>query len=823
MHKTEEKLILETLREEVEGRFGRRIEHSKDCRLLSERIFEGTNRQLSISTIKRFFDLISSPFNPSKYTLDTFALYVGFDNWNSYTEAKPPEGNEVSEGECCKNWKDKFHSISESSIPAIKYKSRYNPGRFIHRTFAERYFEDFIHSGKTATVLVAPKGYGKSVILLQWLDTYFPGKNGRYNDDLVCIIDGGMFFGIYGHSQNNEVLDQLLDFDIKKNQKIFSDLDNSNQKDYYFLIIDDVDKVYPVREKLYQIVGNIMQLILINKSNTWFKIILTCKPENLEIFTSLVLQNPLLEESFYNVDFHNGNYFDAINIPLFSRDEIKNALDNYENALLFNLISLQYPHLFKVISNPLYFSFFIENENSYAKGFYELDFINQLVQQIIYSPPFAEEKQVLIKKFLKLCITQKDKSIVGKGNLLEEINCRLAYQELIKTGILYEYFDPFESHGIYLKVSFASNYIFEYLLVKDLLKTITDDTTLLSHLFSEYKHDISLQYALLGWIVKIAFHEGNTEFLKQVHHFMERQLNTIDELNGETMPGSLRTIQDAFIHCLRSNSNSSEILMPWLAKSRLGRTLYFEEFFDMDNLMFFPEESLNTFARYSNTADGEMVIRFLRFIKGFYSLDYETCSLEFEGIKGIDFSSLYKPYSLGYYFASYYLYATINNNRINNEMLDMIISGSHRIRQKHPQNYRFVPPFELFIIYNMNTCDLFEEVHVIAEYIEKNVNFTQMNSSCFYQFFKLCQARSLLNSGEPKQALELFRHIEIGVFPAHIRHFMELNVNLAQIDFFNYQRETSRAFRLLYETRTLAKQMGYRFFVQKTSELELKL
>jgi hypothetical protein len=131
--------IFNHLKKDVERKFGSDIKYSKQCQLLVEHIFEMTNRQLSISTIKRVFGIIHSSFKPSRYTLDTLSFYVGFENWNHYKNREdglPQNKNTHSLNDIIKN-------ITESSLNSVLYKTRYNSRKYIHRTFATRFLENF--------------------------------------------------------------------------------------------------------------------------------------------------------------------------------------------------------------------------------------------------------------------------------------------------------------------------------------------------------------------------------------------------------------------------------------------------------------------------------------------------------------------------------------------------------------------------------------------------------------------------------------------------------------------------------------------------------
>ena len=186
--------LRENLKNEVERKFGKTLKYSKDCKLLSGQIFGVTGRQLSVSTIKRFFEIIPSPFNPSKYTLDTFSIFLGFVNWDSYVDAKKSNECEPEVKNCWDVLRENVRTITDTSIHSLAQKTTYNSRKFIQRDFAEDYFEGFFLSNKTAAILVAPKGYGKSSVLMQWHYAHFTGSDIRFRKDVVCLIDGGILF-----------------------------------------------------------------------------------------------------------------------------------------------------------------------------------------------------------------------------------------------------------------------------------------------------------------------------------------------------------------------------------------------------------------------------------------------------------------------------------------------------------------------------------------------------------------------------------------------------------------------------------------------------
>ena len=60
-------------------------------------------------------------------------------------------------------------------------------------------------------------------------------------------------------------------------------------------------------------------------------------------------------------------------------------------------------------------------------------------------------------------------------------------------------------------------------------------------------------------------------------------------------------------------------------------------------------------------------------------------------------------------------------------------------------------------------------------------------------------------------------------FPFHLNQFMQMNVNLATVDFLYFQHKTADALQLLAETKVLANTMGYTFYVEKSETLEFKI
>lgn len=64
---------------------------NKDFEVLSERIFEYTNKRLSVTTLKRIWGRAELVANPSIATLDILSEFAGYDNWRTFVTAHKAE------------------------------------------------------------------------------------------------------------------------------------------------------------------------------------------------------------------------------------------------------------------------------------------------------------------------------------------------------------------------------------------------------------------------------------------------------------------------------------------------------------------------------------------------------------------------------------------------------------------------------------------------------------------------------------------------------------------------------------------------------------
>jgi len=158
--KTEMHTLIQSLKEEIQIKSGKKITCTSDCAYLSEQILNTTKRQISVSTLKRFFCIIQSTFNPSKYTLDTLAVFLHFCNWQDFINSFEEEEHKYSHQESWDSLKDRTNIITNASLKSIKNKIGVNYEKIPIRRFAEKKLKNFYVHQKLHQLLLHLKVLG---------------------------------------------------------------------------------------------------------------------------------------------------------------------------------------------------------------------------------------------------------------------------------------------------------------------------------------------------------------------------------------------------------------------------------------------------------------------------------------------------------------------------------------------------------------------------------------------------------------------------------------------------------------------------------------
>jgi hypothetical protein len=87
---------LAALKKELEQTFGRRITSYRDCVQLVEDIYQKTESTVNVNTLRRFFGLVKTAYDPSASTLSIFSKYCGFNSIDELENISAPAGTETA-------------------------------------------------------------------------------------------------------------------------------------------------------------------------------------------------------------------------------------------------------------------------------------------------------------------------------------------------------------------------------------------------------------------------------------------------------------------------------------------------------------------------------------------------------------------------------------------------------------------------------------------------------------------------------------------------------------------------------------------------------
>ena len=74
------------LKDKIEEKFGSSVRYAKDCDVLAGVITAQTKQPISGSTLKRLFGIIPGFNDPRLYTLDLVSKYIGYTNYDDFTD-----------------------------------------------------------------------------------------------------------------------------------------------------------------------------------------------------------------------------------------------------------------------------------------------------------------------------------------------------------------------------------------------------------------------------------------------------------------------------------------------------------------------------------------------------------------------------------------------------------------------------------------------------------------------------------------------------------------------------------------------------------------
>jgi hypothetical protein len=806
----ESELFIKCIKDEVQKKFGQDISYAKDCQNLSDHIQEITKRQISVSTLKRFYGIIKSPFNPSKFTLDTLTIYLEFENWSEFITSFGKEKHPFSQEGAWEQLRIKALVATEYSMKSLKTKIGTQFKDLSLRKFADKKFNAFLNSPQIATAFIAPSGYGKTTIITQLTEKYFTGPEAEYPNDIVCLIDGGILVNLVTLNPSIKWISNLLDF---KPEHSFSRYFRENPqavKGRFILIIDGLNEIYNDTEKLNHLIENLLKALSSYERIDWFKVVISCRPDNWNIFTSLLQKNPYLKPRWFDVSFE-GKMNETINVPLLTEKEIKRILKKNNYAQSFENLKFHYPEIIEIINNPYFLHLFLLLQKP-GDIHTVIELLNQFTYNKILSDPYSEDKLRIISSFLRICkLGQGNTSVLKKDFTFLEKHQK-SYNEMISDGILYEFRIPGKYLTINTYIKFSHDILFEFFLANKWIEKNELNIELLRKIIVYYKNNSQLQRNILKYIIKFAFKEEKTELLKDIYSIFERK---VEKTSTPILNEPYYDIINVIGLELRKNKKVRDILIPWYANSESGQLFYFESFFDYDCLVLHSGDNINLYLENNHSKESMIYGHYMKFLQYLLANDVEECKKEYNIIKNLEIPLNMSPSIASFYFAPQVIWQILFNKELDNNLMDRIFETSKNLFDSGAQTRSSIPFFELVIVYALNFGEKYSEVINLANFIIEKFDQNNFKTSWLYQIFLAFYARALLNTGEIQKGIEVFNQVGFKDIPVNIRYYLSVRYYLVKAEFYIFEEKFKKAKAILEDIKTISHMLKFKFFYDK--------
>ncbi len=567
--------MIQKLKDSVEVKFGRRIAYQKDCKILSDKLYEHTSQVVSPSTLRRFFGFLTTNSNPSRATLDILSTYCGYSDWNDF---------KIQNSATCTNepiltiWekaKAKTRQISHKNNKPIKNDNPLGFSNTIPRSFANERLNTFINTDYVATPFVGPGGFGKTTLLVNWYERFI--TNVQNHNHLILFIPAIHLENWIGKDIFlEEWLLSILDL---SGSGLFDTLNvNPNlAPGKFILIIDALDEIELNQAKTEKVFSAIQRLTTMFSSQ-WFKLIVSSR---FSTWTSFLNSNPSMS-GWLNADFENLSS-EGTNMPSLSEIEIQKILDltiNKEGNQ--RLIVEELPmDLVETISYPYYLQLFVDlyKIEAHHNISDRLDLLMEFIKKQIYQSSLADEKVDIINAIISISEKNKLFGPVKKNEIknLYPIHLKLAgnyataYDQLVSFGILNEELTQ-NQYGILTKfVRIAQRPLYRILLLQNLIEQNNGiDFGLFKKIDSQYA-DTSIHPHLLNLLFELAYKQKKIDVLK---NFFNLPLASLEQVF--TFPS---------IHqALTKDDLMRRELVPYFANNPIARNLLFEKSININTI-----------------------------------------------------------------------------------------------------------------------------------------------------------------------------------------------------------------------------------------------
>ncbi len=524
-------ILHKELLQDIETKFGKKVSYQRDCKTLSDSVFEVTHEYISPATLRRLFGFLVTNSKPSRVTLDILSHYIGFTDWHHYVEhkKKSKEGSTLTKlPNLWEMLQEKAYNLNHQALKTIRGKSGIPFDCTIRRFGIEDQLNQFIASKSSAFALIGPGGYGKTTLIAHWYQNYLKEN---HNKILSFILSASKLEKLTQSDLSiGEWLWEQVEIDINSNPNIYNDL--SKHTGSILFIIDALDEIGLTGLKLEKILKNIDELVTEFSMYSNLKLILTSRGATWKLFSGYIT-NPRLWSNIEPSDFNSN----GANIPPFSYEEMQQVLDNtinaknHERILIFDLP----PQTRQTLSYPFYLQLFV---NGFNQGNIQQQdpqsIISEFLKKKVYQTTGSDEKTDILNAIVdhwwqnQKPIAKKELKNTYPIHLKTEGSYYDAYHDLLSFGIISEDKIFSSQIGYESRISICNPLISTTILSFNLIKKYGFSEQLIKSTVNNYSKNENF-IKLIASIYSIACSEKNIPFLKHFPKYIDK-FDEISEL-----------------------------------------------------------------------------------------------------------------------------------------------------------------------------------------------------------------------------------------------------------------------------------------------------
>ena len=630
-------LMKNVLREKVVDRFEQAVNNPRDCDQLSREVYKRTGRNISSTTLRRFFGMLSSKTELSRYSLDTLAIFCGSANYKNFCGEFGIFNSLISFE--FQEILDEIEQLTKFTLNSISRKSLTRFSGTIPRKNVNDNLDSFLTSEFIVFPLIAPGGYGKSISMAHWVKKH---KSSENQQSVFLLCQASMLSQLLIQSNHAST---KLNFNLDDSKNLLHQFSKnlSGKMKCLVLVIDGLDEPENDTRAIMQLASFIRKAAFMFHHSGFLKIILTVREVTWTKF--------LLPEFTTNhpdwIMYSKVNSLESgqSNLPVLANSEVKEiiALHNksHKKAIIYDCIDWRLRELIRIPLNLFIFSSLISRSVPMSEMTPDL-LLLEYINTIVFKSRFGEEKADIIWKIIEISLDNPDGYAVKKSllkntypiHLRKESNYFSAYQDLLTIGLLTE-IQVENKYGLPVtQIQFRHTNFYFYLTA---LYFIDKNQKIDSTLFGEIaglQNGMEWTTNVLSYIFQLAFTHEEFEVLEEFCKLDESILSSLPIRH--TVGTSFR--------------QSNKIRLPLIsrfAEHPMGQIHFFERFVDTNYIFNNYELRIREYLKNKTSTEARLFGHSILFLAEFLKMNIHGCRTQMSEIVNIEPDHHIYPWPIG--------------------------------------------------------------------------------------------------------------------------------------------------------------------------------